>query len=68
MESDSVYGVRYQDIDKAWQAAPVAIKNWAEELKQCKGSFRSLPYRLFLHGVRSLGAKRALLSSYNNQK
>lgn len=55
MESESIYGVRYKDIDKAWETAPVAIKNWAEELKECDGSFKSLPYRLFLHGIPGAG-------------
>lgn len=54
-QSFVIEGVNYKDIDQVWKNAPITVKNWAEELKEQKGNFKSLPYRLCLHGIPGVG-------------
>lgn len=44
-----------RDIEKVWEGAPIAVKNWANELKCQNGRFRNLPYRLYLYGDPGVG-------------
>lgn len=58
--------VSMEEVDAVWKKAPVEVKNWAEELREQKGDFRSLPYRLFLYGMPGVGKTTMGLGIWRN--
>lgn len=50
-----IEGSHPEEIDRVWNKAPQTIKNWALELKEQKGNYKSLPYRLMMYGKPGIG-------------
>ncbi len=62
----SIAGVSFEDIDEVWKNAPGTVKNWAAELKEQNGFFKSTPYRLVLYGVPGVGKTTLGLGIWKN--